>query len=76
MTSDHIYQVAKVGCTRLKRLQTDYIDLYQIHWPDRYVPLFGDPDYDPQRERETVAIAEQLEVFANLIKAGKIGCDL
>lgn len=25
----------------LKRLQTDYIDLYQIHWPDRYVPLFG-----------------------------------
>jgi aryl-alcohol dehydrogenase-like predicted oxidoreductase len=56
----------------LKRLQTDYIDLYQIHWPDRYVPLFGDPDYDPQRERETIAIAEQLEVFANLIKAGKI----
>jgi aryl-alcohol dehydrogenase-like predicted oxidoreductase len=56
----------------LKRLQTDYIDLYQIHWPDRYVPLFGEPDYEPQRERETVAIAKQLEVFANLIKAGKI----
>lgn len=56
----------------LKRLQTDYIDLYQIHWPDRYVPLFGDPDYDPQRERDTVPIAEQLEVFANLIKDGKI----
>ena len=56
----------------LKRLQTDYIDLYQIHWPDRYVPLFGDPDYDPQREGDTVPIAEQLEVFANLIKDGKI----
>ncbi len=56
----------------LKRLQTDYIDLYQIHWPDRYVPLFGDPDYDPKRERDTVPIAEQLEVFANLIQAGKI----
>ena len=56
----------------LKRLQTDYIDLYQIHWPDRYVPLFGEPDYDPQRERDTVPIAEQLEVFANLIKVGKI----
>lgn len=56
----------------LKRLQTDYIDLYQIHWPDRYVPLFGQPDYDPQYERDTVPIAEQLEVFANLIKAGKI----
>ena len=56
----------------LKRLQTDYIDLYQIHWPDRYVPLFGDPDYQPERERDTIPIAEQLEIFANLIKAGKI----
>lgn len=56
----------------LKRLQTDYIDLYQIHWPDRYVPLFGAPDYDARDERETVPIAEQLEVFAELVKAGKI----
>ncbi|MFM7437023.1 MAG: aldo/keto reductase, partial [Snowella sp.] len=56
----------------LKRLQTDYIDLYQIHWPDRYVPLFGEEDYNPVRERETVAIAEQLEAFSHLIKAGKI----
>lgn len=56
----------------LRRLQTDYIDLYQIHWPDRYVPLFGAPDYDPNYERETVAIAEQLEAFAELVKAGKI----
>jgi len=56
----------------LKRLQTDYIDLYQIHWPDRYVPLFGAPDYDPSQEQDTVPIVEQLEVFADLIKAGKI----
>lgn len=56
----------------LKRLQTDYIDLYQIHWPDRYVPLFGQPDYNPQYEQDTVPIAEQLEVFADLIKEGKI----
>ncbi len=56
----------------LRRLQTDYIDLYQIHWPDRYVPLFGAADYDPSHERETVAIAEQLEAFAELVKAGKI----
>jgi aryl-alcohol dehydrogenase (NADP+) len=56
----------------LKRLQTDYIDLYQIHWPDRYVPIFGQTVYDPSRERKTVPIAEQLAVFADLIQAGKI----
>ena len=56
----------------LKRLQTDYIDLYQIHWPDRYVPLFGQTEYNPTLVRETIPIAEQLTVFADLIGAGKI----
>jgi aryl-alcohol dehydrogenase-like predicted oxidoreductase len=56
----------------LKRLQTDYIDLYQIHWPDRYVPLFGQTGFDPAQVRATVPIAEQLAVFADLIQAGKI----
>jgi aryl-alcohol dehydrogenase (NADP+) len=56
----------------LKRLETDYIDLYQIHWPDRYVPLFGQTEYNPKFERETVPIAEQLTAFSDLIKAGKI----
>ncbi len=56
----------------LKRLQTDYIDLYQIHWPDRNVALFGQTGFNPDQEREVVPIAEQLETFAELIKAGKI----
>ncbi len=56
----------------LKRLKTDYIDLYQIHWPDRYTPIFGQWEYDIAKERETIPIAEQLEVFADLIKEGKI----
>lgn len=56
----------------LRRLQTDYIDLYQIHWPDRFVPLFGQTVFDPKKVRNTVEIAEQLNVFADLIQAGKI----
>jgi aryl-alcohol dehydrogenase-like predicted oxidoreductase len=56
----------------LKRLQTDYIDLYQIHWPDRYVPMFGQSSFELSQERETVAIAEQLEVLSELVQAGKI----
>jgi aryl-alcohol dehydrogenase-like predicted oxidoreductase len=56
----------------LKRLQTDYVDLYQIHWPDRYLPLFGNTFYDPRQERATASIEEQLEAFAGFVKAGKI----
>ncbi len=56
----------------LKRLQTDYVDLYQIHWPDRYLPLFGNIFYDPEQERPTVPIDAQLEAFAEFIKVGKI----
>ena len=56
----------------LRRLQTDYVDLYQIHWPDRYVPMFGSTGYDVAQERETTPIAEQLQVLAELVKAGKV----
>ncbi|MCR4299055.1 MAG: NADP(H)-dependent aldo-keto reductase [Gallionella sp.] len=56
----------------LRRLQIDYVDLYQIHWPDRYVPMFGATGYDVMQERDSVPIAEQLQALANLVKAGKV----
>ena len=60
----------------LERLQTDYIDLYQIHWPDRYVPIgafYGSPAYNPELERaDSVPIRETVEALGALIKAGKI----
>jgi aryl-alcohol dehydrogenase-like predicted oxidoreductase len=56
----------------LRRLQTDYVDLYQIHWPDRYVPAFGGLFYDPKAERPATGIAEQLEALADQVKAGRI----
>ncbi len=56
----------------LRRLQTDPIDLYQLHWPDRYVPSFGGLFYDPKSERPTLKIEEQLEALSAQVKAGKI----
>ncbi len=56
----------------LKRLQTDYIDLYQIHWPDRYVPMFGATSYDVTQEHDSTPVAEQLSALSDLVKAGKI----
>ena len=57
----------------LKRLQTDHIDLYQLHWPSRNVPIFGASQFDPQRERSCVAIEDTLAVLGDLVKEGKIG---
>ncbi|SAL80664.1 aldo/keto reductase [Caballeronia terrestris] len=56
----------------LKRLQTDYIDLYQLHWPDRSTMTFGRPSYPYIDDEYTVPIEETLAVLGDLVKAGKI----
>ena len=57
----------------LARLQTDHIDLYQIHWPSRNVPIFGATAFEPAKERSCVAIEDTLAVLGKLIDEGKIG---
>ncbi|HTP99656.1 MAG TPA: aldo/keto reductase [Casimicrobiaceae bacterium] len=64
--------IAEACGTSLARLRTDYIDLFQIHWPQRNVPTFGATEFEPAKEREGPSIREQVEGMAALVKAGKI----
>ena len=56
----------------LRRLQTDVIDLYQLHWPTRNVPLFGQMYFDPSKDREVTSMHTQLQALGQLVKAGKV----
>jgi aryl-alcohol dehydrogenase-like predicted oxidoreductase len=56
----------------LRRLKVDVIDLYQIHWPERHVPAFGQLYYDPAQERSQIPIHEQLEALGRLVREGKV----
>lgn len=56
----------------LRRLKTDYVDLYQLHWPDRQTNYFGARSYKHNEEDAAVPIEETLEAMKELIKEGKI----
>ncbi|MBP2229847.1 aryl-alcohol dehydrogenase-like predicted oxidoreductase [Azospirillum agricola] len=56
----------------LARLKTDYIDLYQIHWPDRVTNRFGARLYSHKPEKDDVPIEETLAALGELVSAGKI----
>lgn len=56
----------------LRRLNTDYLDLYQLHWPDRATNRFGQRDYHHRPDEDGVPLAESLAVLADLVQEGKI----
>jgi aryl-alcohol dehydrogenase-like predicted oxidoreductase len=56
----------------LKRLRTDTIDLYQIHWPNRNTPAFGAIYFDPSKDQPQTSVHDQLQALAGLVKAGKV----
>ncbi|WP_455372055.1 NADP(H)-dependent aldo-keto reductase [Limibacillus halophilus] len=56
----------------LRRLKTDYLDLYQLHWPDRSTNTFGRLGFEPDPEEESIPIEETLEVLEELVTAGKV----
>lgn len=57
----------------LQRLQTDYIDLYQLHWPERNANFFGKLGYEYQKDEQWQDnIAEVLQTLQDFVKVGKI----
>src|SRR4051812_25178648 len=69
MTADDIVRSCEAS---LRRLQVDTIDLYQIHWPERNVPMFGSMYFDPAKERTKTSIHEQLQALDQLVRQGKV----
>lgn len=55
----------------LRRLQTDYIDLYQVHWPERNTNYFGQLGYRFENDDDVIPIEETYEALCRLVESGK-----
>ena len=66
---DHIEAALNAS---LKRLQTDYLDLYQLHWPERNTNFFGQLGFSPADRDDFTPIAETLQALDAQVRAGKI----
>ncbi|MFW5825515.1 MAG: NADP(H)-dependent aldo-keto reductase [Marinobacter sp.] len=69
LTREHIRQACEAS---LKRLQTDYIDLYQVHWPDRNTNFFGKLAYRHRQNEDYTPIEETLGALHEMVQEGKI----
>ncbi|MCC5797354.1 MAG: NADP(H)-dependent aldo-keto reductase [Methylophaga sp.] len=66
-------QISQALDASLKRLQTDYVDLYQLHWPERKTNYFGKLGFRPDpAEQDWTPIHETLQALSEQVKAGKI----
>lgn len=65
----HIVQALDAS---LKRLQTDWIDLYQLHWPERSTNFFGQLGYTHHADEQFTPLEDTLEALDEQVKAGKI----
>lgn len=68
-TREHIQSAIE---TSLKRLNTDYVDLYQLHWPERKTNFFGKLGYRVNEHDDSTPIEETLDALNELVQAGKI----
>ena len=56
----------------LSRLKTDYLDLYQVHWPERATTFFGKLDYQVGQVADEISIDETYEAMNHLVQSGKV----